>query len=133
MRQLALRGEPDWPASQPAGHLDFNVARPNGAAQVRIDFNARLAHVREFENSRLHAFQVLHTFSGSRFNQPASQREWALTTAWVIAMDAVAAGLILMVAGSYYMWWRLKKRRTLGVAALTAGIVCCGLFVSGLL
>ncbi len=114
MRQLNLQGEIDWPAAQPVGHIDFNVSRPNGSAQVRVDVNAKKAYVREFENGHLHAFQIFHTFSGSRFNQPASQRDWIMTSIWVFAMDALAAGLIVMVLGSYYMWWRLKKRKALG-------------------
>ena len=133
MRQLNLAGEIDWPASQPVGHIDFNVARPNGSAQVRVDLNAKLAYVREFTNGHLHAFQIFHTFSGSRFTQPASQRDWVMTSVWVFAMDALAAGLIVMVLGSYYMWWRLKKRKTLGVLALAAGFAICGLFVAGVL
>jgi len=48
-------------------------------------------------------------------------------------MDALAAGLIVMVLGSYYMWWRLKKRKTIGVTVLLAGTVTCGIFVTGLL
>jgi len=133
MRQLYLTGEIDWPASQPAGHIDFNVSRPNGAAQVRVDLNAKTAYVKEFDNKALHAFQIFHTFSGSRFNQPASQRDWIVTSIWVWAMDALAVGLIVMVAGSYYMWWRLKKKRALGFVVLAAGIASCAVFVTGLL
>jgi hypothetical protein len=133
MRQLNLRGEVDWPAVQPVGHIDFTVSRPNGAAQVRVDLNARQAYVKEFENGTLHAFQIFHTFSGSRFNQPSSQRDWMVTSAWVFAMDALAAGLIVMVLGSYVMWWRLERTRALGWAALFAGFAMCGFFVAGLL
>lgn len=133
MRQLNLTGEIDWPAAQPAGHIDFNVSRPNGAAQVRVDVNAKHAYIKEFNNSPLHAFQIFHTFSGSRFNQPASNRDWIVTSIWVLAMDALAAGLIVMVLGSYYMWWQLKKRRTLGIITLTLGYALCGIFVVGLL
>ena len=133
MRQLNLRGEVDWPASQPVGHIDFNVSRPDGAAQVRVDLNAKQAYVKEFKNGALHAFQIFHTFSGSRFNQPASERDWIVTGVWVFAMDALAAGLIVMVLGSYYMWWRLKKRKSLGLAALAAGFAICGIFVAGVL
>ena len=43
-------------------------------------------------------------------------------------MDALAAGLIIMVLGSYYMWFRLKKR-ALGFAVLAAGFLCCGAFL----
>lgn len=133
MRQLHLKGEIDWPAAQPVGHIDFNVSRPNGAAQVRVDLNARHAYVKEFTNGTLHAFQIFHTFSGSRFNQPASRRDWAVTSVWVLAMDALAAGLIVMVVGSYYMWWRLKKRKTLGVVVLAGGVLSCWVFVAGIL
>ncbi len=125
MRQLGLSGEIDWPASQPVGHIDFTVARPNGAAQVRVDLNAKRAYIKEFANGGLHAFQIFHTFSGTRFNLPASQRDWVVTSIWVIAMDALAAGLVVMVLGSYYMWWRLKKRKALGIAALGAGLAAC--------
>lgn len=133
MRQLNLKGEIDWPATQPVGHIDFTVSRPNGAAQVRVDMNARHAYIKEFKNGPLHAFQIFHTFSGSRFTQPASNRDWIVTSVWVLAMDALAAGLIFMVLGSYYMWWRLKKRRTLGIITLAAGCATCAIFVFGVL
>jgi len=133
MRQLNLNGEIDWPATQPAGHIDFQIAQPKGAAQVRVDINAKTAYVKEFQNGHLHAFQIFHTFSGSRYNQPATQRDWMMTSMWVFAMDALSAGLIVMVLGSYYMWWRLKKRKTVGVVVLAAGIASCAVFVSGLL
>jgi hypothetical protein len=133
MRQLNMRGEIEWPPSQPVGHLDFTVSRPNGAAQVRVDVNARHAYVRELTNGHLHAFQIFHTFSGSRFTQPASQRDWMLTSVWVFAMDALAAGLIVMVCGSYYMWWRLKPRKILGIVVLCAGFAVCGAFAAGVL
>ena len=133
MRQLDLKGEIDWPPSQPVGHIDFNVSRPNGAAQVRVDLNAKHVYIKEFDNSALHAFQIFHTFSGSRFNQPASRRDWIMTSVWVLAMDALAAGLIVMVLGSYYMWWRLKKRKTLGLATLFLGVSSCAMFVAGVL
>ena len=89
--------------------------------------------MKEFKNSTLHAFQIFHTFSGSRFNQPASRRDWIVTTVWVLAMDALAAGLLAMVLGSYYMWWKLKKRKALGVVTLVLGFLSCGLFVAGVL
>ena len=115
------------------GHLDFNVSRPTGSTQVRVDLNARTAYVREFDNNKRLAFQVFHTFSGTRFTQPASRRDWVVTSLWVFAMDALAVGLIVMVLGSYYMWWRLKKRKVLGVAVLFLGVLCCVVFVAGVL
>ncbi len=134
LRQLGLVGEIDWPAAaQQPGRLEFNVSRPSDASQVRVDLAQNRASVRHFENSRLAAFRIFHTFSGSRFNTPDSQRDWILTTVWVVSMDALAAALIVMVCGSYYMWYRLKPKRRLGVIILAGGAVSCGIFVAGLL
>jgi len=131
MRQLHLAGELDLPGTpQQPDHLEFNVGRPNDASSVRVDLRQQRASVQHFENGGWMVFRVFHTFSGSRYNAP-DQRDWALTTVWVIAMDALAAGLIVMVAGSYYMWYRLKRDHTLGIVALIAGFASCALFFAG--
>jgi hypothetical protein len=128
MRQLGLRGEIDLPATQQPGQIAFNVSRPRDADQVRVDLASNRAAVQHFDNSGMATFRIFHTFSGSRYNQPASQREWIITTVWVLAMDALAAGLIVMVLGSYYMWYRLKPKRRLGAIVLLCGVGCCALF-----
>ena len=134
MRQLSLQGEIDLPVvPQEPGRLTFNVSRPNDASQVRVDLDRRLASIQHFDNSGWATFRIFHTFSGSRYNQPASRRDWMATSMWVFAMDALAAGLIVMVLGSYYMWWRLKPKRQLGLIVLTAGFVACGWFFTSFL
>ncbi|MEN3338124.1 MAG: putative PepSY TM-like [Acidobacteriota bacterium] len=134
MRQLGLVGEIDWPAAPPQpGRMEFNVSRPSDASQVRVDLVQSRASVQHFENSRLAAVRIFHTFSGSRFNTSGSRRDWMLTSVWVFSMDALAAALIVMVLGSYYMWYRLKAKRRLGVIVLTGGVVSCGVFLTGLL
>ncbi len=127
IRQLGLKGEIDIPASQTPGQLAFNVNRPSDASQVKVDLGGNRASVQHFDNSGLATFRIFHTFSGSRYNQP-SQRDWMVTTVWVIAMDALAAGLIVMVLGSYYMWYRLKPKRRLGFIVLGAGFASCAVF-----
>jgi hypothetical protein len=134
MRQLSLQGEMDLPAvPQEPGRLAFSVSRPNDASQIRVDLDTRLASIQHFDNSRWATFRIFHTFSGSRYNQPASRRDWMATSMWVLAMDALAAGLIVMVLGSYYMWWRLKPKRQLGLIVLAAGYVACGWFFTSFL
>ena len=130
MRQLDIRGEIDLPAQRP-GSLTFNTARPGDAHQVRVDMSQNRVVVRRFDNALVGRFRILHTFSGSRYNQPESRRDWVLTTLWVIAMDALAVGLLAMVLGSYYMWWRRKPRRTPGLLVLGAGITLALWFISG--
>jgi hypothetical protein len=130
MRQLGLTGEIDLPASpQAAGHFDFNVSRPRDASQVKIDLGTKRASVQHFDNGGWATFRIFHTFSGSRFGAPESHRDWIVTSAWVFAMDALSAGLIVMVLGSYYMWYRFKRKSLgLGIFAMAAGYACCALF-----
>jgi hypothetical protein len=132
--QLGLRGEIDLPAApQAAGRFDFSVARPTDATQVRVDLTHLTASIQHFDNSAWGIVRIFHTFSGSHFNVASSQRDWPLTTVWVVAMDALAAGLVAMVLGSYYMWYRLKRSHVLGWIALLAGAGSCALFLRGLL
>jgi hypothetical protein len=132
MRQLSLAGEINWPASQQPGTFAFNVSRPNDASQIRVDLGANRASMVHFTNSGVSAFRIFHTFSGSRYADTA-RRDWILTTVWVFAMDALAVGLLAMVFGSYYMWYRLKPRRRLGLVVLAAGGAAAGLVLKGLL
>jgi hypothetical protein len=131
LRQLGLAGEVDLPATQqPPGHFDFQVASPKDASQIKVDLTALRASVQHFDNSGWAVFRIFHTFSGSRFNTPDSHRDWILTSVWTFAMDVLSAGLILMVLGSYYMWFRFKRKSlTMGILTLAAGYACCALFL----
>jgi len=132
IRQLGLRGELDWPQTSPApATLEFNVAYPKQAFQVKVDLSHHRATVREFDRSLWSAFRISHTFSGSRYNVPGTSRDWLLTSLWVVAMDALSVGLLVMVFGSYYMWYRLKPKRTLGWIVLGTGFLSCAVFVVG--
>lgn len=133
MRELGLAGEIDWPAQKQApGRLDFAVNRPGLLHRVSADLVKNRATVSRIEVNTWGVMNVLHTFSGTRVNNPTATRDWTLTTVWVIAMDAVASGLLLMVFSSYYMWYRLKPKRRMGLIALAAGLVSCSLFAVGL-
>ena len=109
----------------------FNLASPRQASQISVDLERHRATVRQVDRSFWSALKISHTFSGSRYNAPATRRDWIVTSVWVVAMDALAVGLLVMVFGSYYMWYRLKPKRTFGWIVLSAGIVSCGLFVFG--
>ena len=76
--------------------------------------------------------RVLHTFTGMPTDDSGKRRDWALTTVWAFSMDAVAAGLIVMVLSSLYMWLGLRQKRLLGAVVLGLGALICGLFCVGL-
>src|SRR5437867_6553377 len=71
MRQLRLAGEIDWPPGpQRQGRLDFNIAYPKRAAQVRVDLINRRATGQQVDRSIWSALRISHTFSGSRVENP---------------------------------------------------------------
>jgi hypothetical protein len=133
MRQFGIQGEISWNAARtdPA-RLDFNVSRPGHVYQIQAYLQQGRAKVAHTEYNAWGVLRTLHTFVGVSLGDPRNQRDWVLTTVWAYSMDAVAAGVIFMVLSSFYMWWGLREKRKLGLAALGLGTAVCGLFVFGL-
>ena len=133
MQQLGLAGEVQWPAVQPANApLAFQVTRPGQVIDVKADLKSGRATLQRSDVNAWGVMHVLHTFTGVRAADRRNERDWTLTTVWALSMDAVAAGLIVMVFSSYIMWYRLKTKRRGGVVALLLGFVSCGAFIFGL-
>jgi hypothetical protein len=133
MQQLGLAGEVQWPAVQPANApLAFQVTRPGQVIDVKADLKSGRATLQRSDVNAWGVMHVLHTFTGVRAADTRNVRDWTLTTVWALSMDAVAAGLIIMVFSSYIMWYRLKAKRRAGIVALLLGCVSCGAFVTGL-
>ncbi|MCU1328202.1 MAG: hypothetical protein JWN34_3572 [Bryobacterales bacterium] len=131
--ELGIRGEISMGApSAVPGRLDFTASQPRMVHQIQANLIEGKAKVVSNEYNAWGVIHVLHTFTGVSSGNPAQQRDWILTTVWALAMDAVAAGLIVMVLSSYYMWWVLTQKRVAGGIALAAGSALCLLFVFGL-
>ena len=107
-------------------------ARPGTIQQVTADPRNSRAEIETIEFNAWGIARVLHTFTGVRAGDARNERDWILTSAWAFAMDAVAAGLVLMVLGGIYLWIGLPGKRVAGSAALAAGSVTCGLLAVGL-
>jgi hypothetical protein len=133
MQQLGIAGEVQWPAVQTANApLAFQVTRPGQVIDVKADLKSGRATLQRSHVNAWGVMHVLHTFTGVRAADTRNERDWTLTTVWALSIDAVAAGLVVMVFSSYIMWYRLKTKRRGGVVALILGFVSCGTFVLGL-
>ena len=133
MRQLGVAGELQWPATQPAnGPFTFQVNRPGLNVDVKADRQAGRATVQRTQLNAWGVMYVLHTFTGAPAADSRNRRDWTLTTLWALSMDAVAGGLIVMVLGSYVMWFRLRAKRIGGIIALALGFISCGAFIGAL-
>lgn len=132
MRQLGVVGEIQW-VGTPAqsNRFDFRVTRPGLNTEVRTDLATGTATLEATKTNGLMIARVLHVFTGVRLNDARNERDWLLTTLWAFSMDAVAAGLLVLIASGLWMWLRTGTRRAGGLVALGAGLLCCAWFLVG--
>jgi hypothetical protein len=132
-RQLGVEGELEWTANRPtAERLDFRISRPGHLVDVKADLLKHTAAVQDVRYNGWGVLRALHTFNGVGFFAPQATREWSLTKLWTFAMDAVAAGVIVLVASSVILAWLRRDKRIASIIAFAAGCLACGLFVLGL-
>ncbi len=133
MRQLGITGEVEWssPRTGPE-RLDFRVSRPGRTTEIKADLIRGIARIEETRLNSWGLIRALHTFTGVRGNDQRNRRDWFLTTIWALSMDALAAGLVLMVLSGLVLWLRLRSKRTFGLLALLLGCVVCGFLAIGL-
>jgi hypothetical protein len=133
MRQLGIRGEIEWTATRSdAGPLEFRVSQPGHLVEVHADLARNRAKLKRIDLNAWGVMRILHTFTGVRLGDTRNQRDWILTSVWAWTMDAVAAGLILMVLSSYFLWYELPGKRKSEIVVLALGLLSCGLFCVGL-
>jgi hypothetical protein len=134
MRQLGIAGEIQWLTTQPSDstRLDFRAVKPGLQFDIKADLKAGLASIQRTEVNAWGIMRTLHTFTGVRMNDPKNDRDWAVTTIWTLSMDAVAAGLVVMVLSGVVMWFGLPRKKLWGAVALACGVIVCGWFVFGL-
>jgi hypothetical protein len=133
MRQLGIRGEIEWTTTRnDAALFQFRASRPGHIVEIKADLARNKATLKRIDLNAWGVVRILHTFTGVRMDDARNRRDWVLTSVWAWTMDAVAAGLILMVLSSYYMWYELPQKRRLGVIVLALGFLSSGLFCVGL-
>ncbi len=131
MRQLAIVGEVSDLRRDSTGKFDFQVVKPGHVFRVAAEPAAGRASVTEIELNAWGVMDALHKFTGVRMDRPNEQRDWLLTRLWSLAMDALALGLVILVASGLYLWWRLRQKRIGGLVAIALGVAGCGFFIYG--
>jgi hypothetical protein len=133
MLRLGIDGEIDWTTARAdSSVLEFRVNRPGRNISVTAYPEQSRAIVEQTDINTWGILRVLHTFTGKRVGDERNDRDWFLSTLWVISMDAVSIGIVIMVFGGLYMWYGLPAKRNLGAAALVLGSVACAMLVFGL-
>jgi len=110
----------------------FRVVRPGNIEDISVNMNTGQAEVKNTKTNVWGVIHFLHQFNGVRMDNDKERRDWFLTTLWTIAMDGLCLGLAFLILSSLYMWYLLDKKRRLGIAVLSAGVLCCVFFMVGL-
>ena len=125
----SLQRHSKWTAAgNDPDRLEFRVSQPGRILDIRADLVRSKATVKRIDLNAWGVMRILHTFTGVRPDDARNRRDWVLTQAWAWTMDAVAAGLILMVLSGLIVWWGSSPRRRWGIVALCLGSLGCGLF-----
>ena len=133
MAQLDLSGEVEWlKRHSEDGRFHFRVTRPGKMTDVETDPQSERATLKLIELNTWGVLTSLHQFTGVRMNAPDRKRDWLATHIWSFSIDALCAGLIILVVSSLFMWYQLEQKRGLGILVLSSGILCCCFFVFGL-
>jgi hypothetical protein len=133
MRQLGIRGEIEWTVTREAPtSLQFRASRPGQIIEVNAEFARHKATVKRIDLNAWGVMRLLHTFTGVRLDDNRNGRDWVLTSMWAWIMDGVAAGLILMVISSLFMWYEWPQKRRSGAVVLGLGLLSSGLLCLGL-
>ncbi len=134
MGQLNLIGEAIFRGDQKPGQFAFIAMRPDERTFVIVNLENQLAKVTHVEGNVGQMLGNLHTFSGVRpiWGERESVRDWLPTRIWSFSIDALAVGVILLVASSLYMGFRQKEKRIPVTISLVIGIAVCSFFIWGL-
>lgn len=133
MSQLDLAGEIEWTRVRPATErFSFRVVRPGRIVDVTAELGRGSATVQEIRLNGWGVVRMLHTFNGTPASTTGAERDWLLTRLWSFAMDALAVGLIALVAGSLILAYERRERRFGAGIALGLGLAVSGFFVFGL-
>jgi hypothetical protein len=108
------------------------VVRPGTILQVTVFPAQGLATVESNRVNSIGVLEMLHTFTGVRIGEPEKSRDWILTRLWSISIDAVSAGLLLIVASGLFFAFRRREAFGLKIIVLGLGVVSCCFFLFGL-
>ena len=132
MRQLGIEGEIGTMKRDGANeHFDFQVVKPGQVWQVTAELAGGRASIKKIRLNAFGVFDSLHKLTGVRMDDAGLHRDWIWTRMWIVAMDALVIGWIVLVITGLYLWYRLRKKRLTGLVALGLGVASCIYFVLG--
>jgi hypothetical protein len=60
------------------------------------------------------------------------EQEGVLDRAWAVVVDIVCVAMLVWIATGLLMWWRIRRTRRWGAAAILGGVISFAVFLAGL-
>jgi hypothetical protein len=128
--QLGIRGEISGKINRAdSGVMSFRVVRPGDIYGVTANMEGGLAKINQVHVNGWGVINMLHSFTGVRRSDPSLHQNWWATGVWRFSMDALSAGLAIMVLTGIYLWVTQTPKRRWGWVALLLGICTLGIFI----
>lgn len=129
LEQLDLKGEVSNLRAE-ENLFRFNVRKPGIEVRLTIDTNKGDVQLREKKTDNYGALNTLHIFNGmQRFDPKKEHLTWYATKLWVIAMDGLAIGIIILIFTGFYIWLKTKKNLISGTVCLLLGTILAIMFL----
>lgn len=130
MMQVHVTGEIEGiTISNDGRQFDVRVVKPGAIIDIKTNRDTSRALVEQIHVNPWGITNMMHSFTGVRMNEPDKKRDWIVTRLWSLAMDALSAGLILLVISGLTLWAITTPKRRYGLAILLGGTFTCALFV----
>jgi hypothetical protein len=122
LRELGMEGAHNVNAS--ADQQRITIVRQDAIAPRRVVFTpADNKVVIEKQKFEMPAFlERMHRRRGF-------QHTYALDDVWAFSVDLVIAAIVFWALSGLWLWWEMKKTRTLGFAAGAAGFLLFAIFL----
>jgi hypothetical protein len=132
LAQMGIRGEIAGKINHAgSGLISFRVVRPGDMYDINTNLDSGLARIDQIHVNGWGVMNMLHSFTGVRRSDPSLHQNWWATGIWRFSMDALSAGLAIMVLSGIYLWFTQTRKRRGGMLALLLGTVTLGVFLFG--
>ena len=132
LAQMGIRGEIAGRINRAGSDvISFRVVRPGDIYDINTNLDSGLARIDQTHLNGWGVMNMLHSFTGVRRSDPSLHQNWWATGIWRFSMDALSAGLVIMVLSGIYLWFTQTWKRRGGMFALLLGTVtlCVFLFI----
>lgn len=106
--------------------LNFNISKPGTSYNIQANLNDGNIMIAEIKFDSWGAMKALHSLRNPTLREKSNRYQAIMASIWSISMDIVAAGLIIICLGAWFMWLQFSRKRFFfGLISITGGFILC--------